>query len=639
MRVSSTTTIRSGPEANFDAVARDLRAHYPNFCSFLKYLENPETLRRETRWRHHVLHQLTFSYLKPDYLVRTVRSVLDSFPSEHDAPVFHDLREELGKIVSGAIVLDETAVAVLNDLAIGVIDWINDNRISIIESSMNILGRCLFSAHSRSKCRRIEQNIAYLAIALEHHMSIDVFCRGLRETLSFHGYENSTALKEQCLRVLETFRDNLLTVETARCVFVCPDIAMYVTSLNLLDVQLYSWESGGLQDFLSEQAKEKLMTFKEKTPWTAYLTVKATCHPQSLSAAVDTAVERIQQISGFFASLDVETYHPPKKYAGVCFLPGKPIKNVWGPSGKPQHSKLRITEDRAQYLENLYRDYLVPALSTPVERNLQERLRRTLRGFRKASFSAGSHEWSQAYSAAWQTYEVVFGGTETRDRGQSISRRVAALSVGPDALRSDDHFEVSDSDFVEFCEAWKRGEVSGLADQNLHEVIHNTIQNGASPEEIRFVLGGFGTDFIDILLDWKERQVQETLEQVPAEQTRTAILARREEVRIRFEECYKLRNDIVHAGYDNDAVAEEVYKEISSLFSSFVINLAFNCTQKLTYTALLKALDDEWRGPASHEESIRKRAHALWQERGEPKGDDWRDWFQAKKEQNAGNNN
>jgi hypothetical protein len=227
---------------------------------------------------------------------------------------------------------------------------------------------------------------------------------------------------------------------------------------------------------------------------------------------------------------------------------------------------------------------------------------------------------------------VVFGGNEARERGALISRRVAALAVGPDGLRSDDTFSVTEGDLVQFCAAWARGEVTILnMDADLRRLMSDAVATGTVDRGTLPLLQMYLDDDgnADALFEWKARQINESATSASPEDVRNKNRERRCELRARLEECYKLRNDIVHAGYDYEPVAEEMYNEISRLFGSFVINLAFNCTTKRTYAAFLYALDDEWRGP---ERRLREKAYFYWLERGRPIGDAWADWFRAERE-------
>jgi hypothetical protein len=574
---------------------------------------------------------LTFSYLKQEYLARTVRGVLDQFPSDQETPAFQDLRIGVQAVAAGSVRLTHISVANLNDLAVRLEDWCSANRLTIIETAMNALGRWMFSDATTVNRKRVEKHLAYLLLGLEHHLGIKAFSRRMRERLSLHGYTDCASLKAACLTALEAARDDLLRIIDARCVFMAPDISMHTASMRMGDVAFLQWGTPELEGYLSPGARGALASDPKRTPYTAYLTVETRCHPDGLAEALNDAAVRIQVITGFLVSQSSGYYHPPRQYRALVFRPNELKLLPDHPSGVPQNSRLVVYPEKAPYFERLYMDYIAPALAAPVEPSLQERFRRALRCLRKASFAAGCGEWAQAYSSAWQAYEVVFGGNESRERGALISRRVAALSIGPDALRSDDTFLLTEKDLVQFCGAWTRGEVEGLnAEKELQELMSSvSVAGGADRGTIQFLQASFDSDNTDVLLRWKENQITEAAAQGSADQMQLEVKKRHGELRDRLVQCYKLRNDIVHAGYDYEPVAEEMYKEISGLFRSFVINLAFNCTAKRTYAVLLNSLDEEWMGPDHH---VREKAYFYWLDRGSPTGDDWADWFRAERE-------
>lgn len=640
MRVSTNYTIRSGPEANFDSVSENLRQSFPNSTHLLRNVEQPKELAASSRWRHHVLRQLTFSYLTQEYVARTVRGVLDDFPSDQDAPAFRELRSAVQAVATGSVRLTKSSVAHLNDVAIRLANWCDANRLTIIEVAMNALGRWLFSDATPANRRRVEKHLAFLMFGLESHIGVDVFGRRMRECLSFSGYSDPASLKAACISALTAARDDLLQVVEARCVFIAPDIKMHADTMRIGDVAILKWGTPALEDFLSTRVQEVLAPGAENAPYTAYLTLSTSCHPEGLGEALTDAASQIQIVTGFLVSQTSGVYNAPRQYGGIVFQPNSAAFLHRHPSGKPRNSLLLVTREKAQYFEHLYTDYIAPALDMPVEPSLQERLRRALRSLRKASYSAGSHEWSQAYASAWQGYEVVFGGTESRERGATISRRVAALAVGPDGLRTDDSFTVTDEDLVNFSQDWKQGKVNGLnIDQDVEEMLSSIADNGANAEVLLILRTSLDSDANDVLLRWKEDQITGGLPEVTSDNAQLESNRRREELRVRLEECYKLRNDIVHAGYDYEPIAEEMYKEISGLFQSFIVNLAYNCTRKVTYTELLTAMDDEWRRPVLTDHKIRERAYFNWLERGQPIGDDWADWFCAEQEEASNNSN
>jgi hypothetical protein len=631
MRVSMNYTVRCGPDAQFDTVAADLRKCFPNLCRILEGVERPDALATEWRWRHHVLHQLTFSYLKQDYLARTVSEVLRQLPADKDAAVFGGLRSTVAPLANGAKPLTPESVAVLNNIAIDLADWCDNNKLAIIEAAMNGIGRWAFSDAKPANKRRVDRYFAYLLLGLENHVGSDVFCRRMREYLSIAEYDDCRTLKNACIEALKTYRDDLLRISNAHCIFICPDIKMYAESMSLGEVRVLRWNSPDLQSFLTQPVRQHMEKRAMAAPHTAYMTLVVPCHPDGIAEALVKASSLVQQKTGFLVSQSSGAYCPPLRYAAFGFLPGTDGFQRSDPTGTPRYSDLAITADLALDFQELHRNYIEPALREPVERSLRERLRRMLRGLRRASFAAGCGEWSQAYSCAWQAYELVFAGSEGRDRGALISRRVAALAIGPDSLGIDDSFDITDEDLYTFCAAWKRREIEGFRPGEEAQAVMSRLAERAGADRglLKALAMSLGSDETDVLLRWKMNQVTEAARGKTAAQVRLEVHRRRSEVMARLEQCYKLRNDIVHAGYDYEFVAEDMFKEMTSLFRAFVINIAFNCAAKVTYPALLEALDEEWEGA---ERQIREKAYLYWLGRGQPIGDDWADWFRAVRE-------
>ncbi|HTN92666.1 MAG TPA: hypothetical protein VL242_53725 [Sorangium sp.] len=643
MKLALSYTVYTGSEAQFPTVVAALRKHYPNSAGLLNMVAevNAATLKQQARWQCHVLNQLTFSYLAQDYVATSVQPVLAGLPDSNILPSLVALRDMASRIETAEIRLTTQSVGALNNLAIKFLEELAQNRTALIVEAINNLGRYIFSNFSRSNSSRVQRHINLLGVAIDQHLSEEFLCRRFREELSFQGYDDRASLKKLAIQALERLRDDLQRSTTASCLFVCADIKM---SSERFDVGAATFFPAG-----DPELRRRTSSCAEASSWldqkikedsyAAYALVEARCHPDDRDTAIENAAGHLEEVLGFLVSQQATPrFSPPRRYEALGFLANTPGVTFYCPSARAQNSLLLVRPPDGTYFSQLYSKYIAPALAAPVEPMLQEKLRRMLRTLRRASFSAGCLEYSQAYASAWQAYEVVFGGVESRERGDSIARRVAALAIRPDALGADDAVELDDGDMIQLAKAHKSGD-SKLQLEPATSALLNELADAQNPteQELLWVRMSFGSEELEEVLAWKERQIAAAASSRSEDESTMLAVQKRDQLRWRLQECYKLRNDMVHAGYDEESVAETMYLEIFSLYSSFVTNLAFNCTKKVTYDALLDAIDKEWRRgrttepSTSDEAAIRLAAFDAWEKRGRPMWDDWADWFSARK--------
>ena len=367
-------------------------------------------------------------------------------------------------------------------------------------------------------------------------------------------------------------------------------------------------------------------------PSAAVGVVLATSHPDDATTAYVEAAARVEERLGFLASQS-PAYHPPRTYCGIAWSGVDPRLVQWRSSGVAANSLLVVSADSAAEFRDLYVRYIAPALRSPVAPSLSERMRRCLIALRRASFSAGCCEFSQAYSNAWQSYEVVFGGSEARERGRTIAGRVAVLAIGPDSLRSDDSIIASETNLLEMATAWGADPTVVPEIDGLHELLHEICESSCPAQTARDLYPCLDSDMANALFDYTEAGFEQQIASRSDAEKAALIDSQRDRVRQRLDECYKLRNDIAHGGYDNEEISETMYREIAGLFGSFIVNLAHNCYVARDYNALMAIVDAEaTRLLKAPDGELREKAYALWEQRGRPIGDDWADWYQARLE-------
>lgn len=636
MKVSASYAVYSGAELHFPAVSAALVNTFPNLSPMLRLVSDitATTLQRQTRWTNHVIHQLTFSYLTSDYVVATVSPVLRQLPPLDGIPAYQTLCNLVSEIASGRQAIDAQTVRVLNSTAFALLAALEGQRYELFRDSLSTIGRLAFRPPSSSTEAQVARFFNLFSFTALDRLSPELIARRFREELSFDGYTDAASLKAQTIQALIRLREDFLRTSSARCVFFCEDIQMNGPAFTLGDVQFTAADD--LRSKLeSDNALAWVETTSSKHPHAAYAVVDVACHPSDLHTAADRATAELDTILGYVASRANRSFSPPSRYTWIAVSVDSTALAFGFASCMARDSVLFLRPDDGENLQLSYNKFVSPALREPVEALLREKLRRVFRTLRRASFSAGCHEYSQAFASAWQAYEVVFGGTESRDRGDSISKRVASVAILPNAVGTTDNYVLTPEDFLEFARAF----ASGSLDLQFEELATAALlafskESAPTADDARMLQMSMNSDEVGQILDWKGLQLSANASARTETELEPQVVRRRDELRRRLQQCYKLRNDIVHSGYDDEGAARPMYAEVSTLFGSFVLNLAYHFARHKTYVELLNALDLEWqRGRACRQDddgAVRSLAFDLWKRRGRPLGDDLTDWFTAR---------
>ncbi len=636
MHISLTSTFFGGSQTGFPTAVQKLEHLFPNSSELLDTITEADTLKSRGRWMLHILGQLTFSYLSKDYLSKAVLPALEAIDDDTGLPSLTALRELVQRLSSSEGTLDATTIPGLNDAALAVTTELQANHATIITNAMNSVGRRFFAKDTPSNRRAMTRALNLLFLSLCERLNEMTVCRLFRDAIApLHTAPEKTIKPETISRLIQVQADLCRRVNMT-VFFVLPDIKMHCDDFSIGDATFMTAASA--TQWVSEngnpQAVEILERHSKRTPYAAFVRLASTSHPADAGGGISAAAERLELVTGFIAS-QAKEYAPARCYTSFAFAAGHPGCSFRAASGAPSASLFLAKHESASTLSMLYRDYIQPALRDPVEPALREKLRQALMSVRRARFGVGCAEYSQAFSAAWQTLELLFGGSESRDRGATISKRVAALAVGPEGFQSNDSIVINDEDLILLAkdQSGPGGSIRGHLSAEIL-VSLQIVADEESPDVsgLNVLRAAMSSDDADAVMDWVVERRAESASANPAN-----VLERQDDLRARMIELYKLRNDIAHSGQSFEPFAELAARELVGLIGSFIANIAFNFEKARTVQRFHELLDDCWRAthppsPVSSEpDRTRIVAYLLWRHRGSPVNDAFTDWFAAER--------
>lgn len=636
MKVGTSATFHAG---NFPHVARDLAHFRPNCVPMLNFVADLDAkdLKREGRWLEHVLRQLSFSYLKKGFVETNARTVLEALPAKvAHLPGLARLRDAVDDVVCSKTPLTTETAPALNDLALEMFVELESGRAVILVESLEGWARFALAEPNVTNARRAAHYWNLLMVAMRDHMRERAYALAFRDALDFVGYEDWKTMRAMLRPRLDALRDNLVRVSSATCVFFCKDIK-FSTEAFRLGATAFLPSTSKDEILGTAEAASTLVEFGARHPNATLAVVRAACHPHDPKMALLNASRTAHEAFGFLVSHSGLEFGPPAHYAGVAVVEGSGEWCTCSASAELRDSLsvLLLRPEDGPLLANLYDRFISPVFDADVEPVLQEKLRRVLRTLRRVAFSARSGELSQACATVWQAYELVFGGAEGRGRGLLIARRVAAMSVTRDAFCSDDSVELSNADVLGFARSYVAGDAKFSPKfTDFDQFLRELVQNGVVPNDENLLHTWFSSDDLEHVFEWKQRELADEAARLPHEVKMERVVEKRDQLAARILDYYRLRNDIVHAGYDNEGAMTPLLDSMLYLLKSFVLNLGFNFQKKRDYATLLSAVDAEWAYGRSFTDSgalslLVQTAYFLWLDRGCPVGDDWADWFAA----------
>ena len=496
------------------------------------------------------------------------------------------LIEELQR---GNAVLDGPFALQLNRSATELAKTCEERSLHLLREALETIGRFAFAKRNPKNERQITHALTQIAFASYRHCGSSYAFRRLASALRIQALPHTKkAVKKELIERLTSARDHLVETVVHVCVFQVDGMHLSIPEFKLGQVAFHNTEHALLRSVLADlpEAVPKFAGADKSGP--AAAVVRATAHPSGGSEAIANAEEELRLVLSFIATSD-PAFTPARSFPGRAYRGGSKPYTTTSPPRSKIRSFTHIDAGTAGLLQDNWTEFIAPLLEPEFDSVLSSRFRRALECIRRASFLQALGERTEAFLCCWGAFEVIFGGYESRERGKAIGRRVAPFIIDRTGTPHNKSFQVTPDDLRRFLNDGKQGKVSLDLDADELEMVETLLEDD-DPRSAWTILGSSTSKS---LLAWKERQVRARLEEVDEAEAREARLRGYALIRDRFRSYYKLRNDIAHGGYENEAICGRFADELLDYYYSIFLNITFNFSRVSSYDQLLYKLDQE----------------------------------------------